>query len=61
MRGNPCLREKIHIWLGSLHVAYFIYCFYDEFFCSFIKNVACVHVGKSEDHFLFSLVTHQNW
>jgi len=30
------------------------------FFC-LSENVACVHVGKSEDHLLFLLVIHQNW
>jgi len=25
------------------------------------ENVACVRVGKSEDHFLFFLVIHQKW
>jgi len=25
------------------------------------ENVACVCVGKSEDHFLFFLVIHQKW
>jgi len=55
--GNHCLREKVHIWLGSLHAADFIYWLCDD--CVFVclpENVACVHVGKSEDHFLFFLV-----
>jgi len=53
MQGNPCLREKVHIWLGSLPVAISFIVFVMTFICSFIKNVACVRVGKSEDHFFF--------
>jgi len=50
--GQPCLREKVHIWLGSLHVADFIYCLCgDCFFICLSENVACVRVGKSEDNF----------
>jgi len=29
------------------------------FFVCLSENVACVHAGKSEDHFLFFLVIHQ--
>jgi len=51
MRGNPCLIEADFInWLC------------DD--CSFVclsENVACVRVGKSEDHFIFFLVIHQKW
>jgi len=31
------------------------------FFVCFSENLACVHVGKNEDHFLFFLVIHQTW
>jgi len=31
------------------------------FFVFLSENVACVRVGKSEDHFLFFLVIHQKW
>jgi len=31
------------------------------FFICLSENVACVHVGKREDHFLFFLVIHQKW
>ena len=31
------------------------------FFLWLSENVACVDVGKSEDHFLFFLVIHKKW
>jgi len=31
------------------------------FFVCLSENVACVHVGKSEDQFLFFLVIHRKW
>ena len=47
-------REKVHIWLGSLHAADFIYCLCDDsLFDRLSKNLACERVGKSEDHFIF--------
>jgi len=50
----------VHIWLGSLHAADFIYCLCDgSLFVRVSENVACVRVGKSEDHFIFFLVIHQ--
>ena len=40
--GQP-LREKVHIWLGSLHAANFIYCLCDD--CLFIyQKILCVYV-----------------
>jgi len=48
------LKEKVHIWLGSLHAADFIYCLCDDsLFDRSSENLACERVGKSEDHFIF--------
>jgi len=55
--GQP-LREKVHIWLGSLHAANSIYCLCDDSLFVYQK-ILCVCVGKSEDHFRFFLVIHQ--
>ena len=60
-QANPGLKEKVHIREGSLHAANYIYCLCDDcFFVCLSENVACVRVRKSEDHFLFFLVVHQN-
>ena len=55
MQGNPGLREKVHIWLGSLHAAYYIYCLCDDcFFCLFIKKCCmCTCWKKWRPFFIF--------
>jgi len=51
--GQP-LREKVHIWLGSLHAADFIYCLCDEsFYVHVSENLACARVGKVKTILLF--------
>jgi len=58
------LREKVHIWLRSLHAADFIYYLCDDpLFVCISENLACVRGGKSEDHFIyiFFFVIHQQW
>jgi len=40
--GQP-LREKVHIWLGSLHAANFIYCLCDDSLFVYQK-ILCVYV-----------------
>jgi len=61
--GQP-LREKVHIWLRSLHAVDFIHCLCDEsLYVRLSENLACIRVGKSEDHFIYMyiLVIHQQW
>ena len=41
-QGNPALREKVHIWLGSLHAANYIYCLCDDCFFSLFIRKCCV-------------------
>jgi len=40
--GKP-LREKVHIWLGSLHAANFIYCLCDDSLFAYQK-ILCVYL-----------------
>ena len=40
--GQP-LREKVHIWLGNLHAANFIYCLCDDSLFVYQK-ILCVYV-----------------
>jgi len=42
--GQPCLREKVHIWLGSLHVADFIYCLCGDCFLYVYQKMLRVYV-----------------
>jgi len=42
--GQP-LREKVHIWLGSLHAANFIYCLCDDSLFVY-QNIVCVYVSE---------------
>jgi len=59
VRGNPCLREKVHICLGSLHVADFIYCLCDGFFFVRLSKMLRVYVldkVKTIFYFLWSLI-----
>jgi len=62
--GQP-LREKVHVWLGSLHAVDFIHCLCDDsLYVRLSENLACIRVGKSEDHFIYIyvfLVIHQQW
>jgi len=62
--GQP-LREKVNIWLGSLHAADFIHCLCDDsLYVHLSENLACIQVGKSEKHLIyifFFLVIHQQW
>ena len=53
MQSNPCLREKVHIWQGSLHVADFIYCLCDEFFVRLSKMLRAYMLEKRRPYFYF--------
>jgi len=51
--GQP-LREKVHIWLGSLHAVDFIHCLCDDsLHVRLSENLVCIRVGKSEDHIIY--------
>jgi len=51
--GQP-LKEKVHIWLGSLHAADLIHRLCDDSLCVHLsENLACIRVGKSENHFIY--------
>jgi len=49
--GQP-LREKVHIWLGSLHVANFIYCLCDDSLFVYYQKILCVYVLEKVKTFL---------
>jgi len=54
-KGNHCLKEKVHIWLGSLHAADFIYCLCDDFFLFVYQKMMCVYMlEKVKTIFSFS-------
>jgi len=60
VHDNLCLREKVHIWLGSLQVADFIYCLCDD--CCFLfvyQKMLGVYVLEKVKTIFF--VLHQQW
>jgi len=55
--GQP-LREKVHIWLGSLHAASFICCLCDDSLFVYQK-ILCVYVLEKVKTIFHFLVIHQ--
>jgi len=62
--GQP-LREKVHIWLGSLHAANIIHCLCDDsLYVHLSENLHVYKLEKVTNHFIYIyifLVSHQQW